>query len=116
MRDRLIPTAGLTFALAAALLVGSSAANAQSRTRTVAAQPPQPCLRALNGSCVKTEIVEATRLRAVIIPSVRVSYFGTPAGSIGGPFIPFERLFQDNEVLFGLPTAVCAACITFRSK
>ncbi len=112
MRNKLLLTLGVT----AALLIAADAANAQSRTRTTAAQPPQRCLKALDGSCVKTEIVEATRLRAVIVPSVRVSYFGTPAGSIGGPFIPFERLFQDNDVLFGLPTTVCAACITFRSK
>jgi hypothetical protein len=112
MRNKLILTLGFT----AALLISSGAANAQSRARTAAAPPPQPCLKALDGSCVKTEIVEATRLRAVIIPSVRVSYYGTPAGSIGGPYIPFERLFQDNDVLFGLPTAVCAACATFRSK
>src|ERR1044071_4768732 len=117
MRTKPILITSLAAGLAAALLLGSSIANAQSRTRTVAAaRPAQPCLKALDGSCVKTEIVEATRLRAVIIPSVRVSYFGTPAGSIGGPFIPFERLFQDNDALFGLPTAVCAACPTFRSK
>ena len=114
MRAKLFLASVLAAGLAVALLIGSGAANAQSRT--AAAPPPQPCLKALNGACVKSEIVEATRLRAVIIPSVRVSYFGTPAGSIGGPFIPFERLFQDNEVLFGLPTAVCAACATIRSK
>ena len=56
------------------------------------------------------------RKRAAIIPSVRVSYFGTPQGSIGGQYIPFERLFQDNDVLFGLPTVVCAACATLRTK
>ena len=116
MRGKLIVTAGLTFALSAALLISSGAANAQSRTRTAAAQPAQKCLKALDGSCTRPEIVEATRQRAAIIPAVRVSYFGTPQGSIGGPFIPFERLFQDNDTLFGLPTAVCAACATFRSK
>ena len=116
MREKLIVTAGLTVGLAAALLISSGAANARTRTRTAAAQLPQPCLRALNGACVRTEIVEATRLQALIISSVRVSYFGTPAGSIGGPFIPFERLYQHNDTLFGLPTAVCAACITYRSK
>jgi hypothetical protein len=111
MRAQLVLTAGVV----AALLAASGAANAQSRTRT-AAQPTQPCLKALNGACVKPEIVEATRQRAAIIPSVRVSYYGTPQGSIGGPYIPFERLFQDNDVLFGLPTYVCTACVTFRSK
>ena len=111
MRNKLI----LALGFAAALMIASDA-NAQSRTRTAAAQPAQPCLKALNGACVNPGIVEATRLRAVIIPSVRVSYFGTPAGSIGGQYIPFERLFQDNDTLFGLPTYICAACVTFRSK
>jgi hypothetical protein len=110
MRAKLVLTVGVV----AALLAAPEAANAQSRTRT--AQPAQPCLKALNGACVKPEIVEATRQRAAIIPSVRVSYYGTPQGSIGGQYIPFERLFQDNDVLFGLPTYICAACVTFRSK
>lgn len=79
-------------------------------------QPVQNCLRAFNGKCVKPEIAEAARLRAVIVPSVRVSYFGTPAGGIGGSDIPFERLFQDNDLLFGLPSVTCSTCITYRSK
>jgi hypothetical protein len=111
MRDRLLMAAGLV----AALLVCSSTAHAQSRTRTAAA-PPAKCLKALDGSCTKPQIVEITRQRAAIIPAVRVSYFGTPQGSIGGPFIPFERLFQDNETLFGLPTYICATCATYRTK
>jgi hypothetical protein len=80
-------------------------------------RPPEPCLRALNGACVNTAVVEETRLRAFVIPQVRVSYFGTPAGTVGGAFIPFERLFQDNPTLFGLPTNtfVQACCVT-RSK
>jgi len=112
MRNTLI----LTLGFATALLMSADAASAQSRARTVAVQPAQPCLKALDGSCVKGYIVEATRQRAAIIPAVRVSYFGTPQGSIGGPYIPFERLFQDNDVLFGLPTVVCAACATLRTK
>src|SRR4249919_2414668 len=112
MRDKLMLTVGLS----AALLVYSSAADAQTRTRTAAAPPPAKCLKALDGSCTRTEIVELTRQRAAIIPAVRVSYFGTPQGSIGGPFIPFERLFQDNDTLFGLPTYICATCVTFRTK
>jgi hypothetical protein len=109
----------MTFAVwiaAGALILSAGASHAQSRQRTAAAPPPERCLKALDGSCVKTEIVEATRQRAAIIPSVRVSYYGSPQGSIGSPFIPFERLFQDNPLLFGLPTYTCAACITFRTK
>jgi hypothetical protein len=112
MREKLMLAAGL----AAALLVCSNAAHAQQRTRATAAPPPVKCLKALDGSCTKTEIVELTRQRAAIIPAVRVSYYGTPQGSIGGPFIPFERLFQDNDTLFGLPTYICTACVTFRTK
>jgi hypothetical protein len=77
----------------------------------------QKCLRALNGTCTNPLSVESARLRAEIIPAVRVSYFGTPAGTVGGSYIPFERLFQDNPLLFGLPTftATFPCCIT-RSK
>ena len=123
MRVATLPVTG--FAAALALLAGASlnAAYAQSRTavppaqRTAAAPPPvQKCLRALNGACVNRDIEEAARRRAAIIPSVRVSYYGTPAGTIGGRFITFERLFQDNDVLFGLPTSTCTTCIITRSK
>ena len=97
--------------------------QAQSPARSTGRAPakPQPaaekCLRALDGSCVNPAVAEGARLRAIIVPSVRVSYFGTPAGTVGGPFIPFERLFQDNPVVFGLPTNVFvqSCCIT-RSK
>ena len=61
-------------------------------------------------------MVEAARLRAEIMSSVRVSYFGTPAGTIGGNYIPYERFFRDNELLFGLPTSTCTTCVTRRSK
>jgi hypothetical protein len=128
MRNTLILTLGFT----AALLISADAANAQqARTRTAATQsqlqpqtilpqtqmpPVQKCLKALDGSCVKTEIAEATRQRAAIISSVRVSYWGTPQGSIGGPYIPFERLFQDNDILFGLPSVTCTTVGTCRTK
>lgn len=92
----------------------------------VAPLPPRPfygapieqkCLRALNGACTNPISVEAARLRAEIIPAVRVSYFGTPAGSIGGDYIPFERLFQDNPLVFGLPTFIFVQpCCVSRTK
>ena len=63
-----------------------------------------PGLRALDGTCANNAIVEIARRRAMILSSQRVSYFGTPAGTVGGEFIPFERLFRDNPLLFGLPT------------
>jgi hypothetical protein len=40
----------------------------------------------------------------MILSTQRVSYFGTPAGTVGGQFIRFERLFRDDLFLFGLPT------------
>jgi hypothetical protein len=81
------------------------------------AQIEQKCLRALNGACTNPISVESARLRAEIIPAVRVSYFGTPAGTIGGSYIPFERLFQDNPFLFGLPTfTLQLPCCVVRSK
>ncbi len=98
------------------LSLPSFAAQAQSQ-RHVAAPPAAPkCLKALDGSCTNPDMVEAARLRAAVFSSVRVSYYGTPAGTIGGGFIPFERLFQDNTLLFGLPTSTCTACVTLRSK
>jgi hypothetical protein len=81
------------------------------------AQVEQKCLRALNGACTNPIAVRAVTLRAEIIPAVRVSYLGTPAGTIGGPYIPFERFFQDNPLVFGLPTFVFVQpCCTVRSK
>jgi hypothetical protein len=77
----------------------------------------QKCLRALNGACTNPLSVESARLRAEIIPAVRVSYLGTPAGTVGGNYITFERLFQDNPLLFGLPTFITfLPCCIQRSK
>jgi hypothetical protein len=76
------------------------------------------CLRALNGACTNPVVVELARQRGMIMPAVRVSYFGTPAGTVGGRYIPFERFFQDNPQVFGLPTVtlVNPACCVTRSK
>jgi hypothetical protein len=74
-------------------------------------------LRALNGACTNPVVVEQARLRAMIMPAVRVSYFGTPAGTVGGRYIPFERLFQDNPQVFGLPTVtIVYPCCVVRTK
>jgi hypothetical protein len=71
----------------------------------VLAQSPRcPGLRALDGTCANIAAVEIARRRAMILSSQRVSYFGTPAGTVGGQFIPFERLLRDEPILFGLPT------------
>jgi hypothetical protein len=97
------------------MAVSFDAAAQTRRTQTqIQAQPEQKCLRALDGSCTNPAMVEAARLRAVIIPSVRVSYLGTPAGTIGGNYIPFERFFQDNPVVFGLPVSTFICCNVIR--
>jgi hypothetical protein len=129
---RLSAVAALLTAVCLALPAMVQAQSAQPLGRTQAqpkhAQPKQAqqnqvalpkenCLRALNGACTNPVVVEAARLRAIIIPTVRVAYLGTPMGTVGGRFITFERLFQDNPAIFGLPTNVLvqACCIT-RSK
>lgn len=83
----------------------------------VSAQTPRcPGLRALDGTCANVAAVEIARRRAMILSSQRVSYFGTPAGTVGGQFIPFERLFRDDPLLFGLPTATTTSVdIDFRA-
>ncbi len=139
-----IRSIAVVFALlsAAAILTGQAVAQDAPQTQTkhvrtakrhvahVAAKPVTPppsplqtaqieqkCLRALNGACTNPISVEQARLRAEIIPAVRLSYLGTPAGTIGGSYIPFERLFQDNTFLFGLPTATLnLACCIVRTK
>ena len=63
-----------------------------------------PGLRALNGQCTKVTAVEEATSRAMIMTTVRSSYFGTPIGTFGGQYIPYERMFRDNPLLFGLPT------------
>jgi hypothetical protein len=68
-----------------------------------------PGLRALDGTCANVAVVEIARRRAMILSSQRVSYFGTPAGTVGGEFIRFERLFRDVPLLFGLPTVTTIA-------
>lgn len=81
------------------------------------AQVERKCLRALNGACTNVVAVEAVRQRAQIIPAVQVSYLGTPAGTIGGDDIPYQRFFQDNPMLFGLPTfTLNTLCCIVRSK
>jgi len=106
--------------IAAALGLSVSAGDAQTRPAGASAPPAQAmpaeqnCLRALDGACTNPISVEEARLRAIVIPAVPVSYFGTPAGTVGGGGIPFERLFQDNPVLYGLPTftLVMPCCVT----
>jgi hypothetical protein len=61
-------------------------------------------VKALDGSCADPKLVDMANRRAAIVSSQFTSYLGTPLGSVGMPFIPQERLFRDDPVLFGLPT------------
>ena len=93
----------------------------KSEPKIVAAQEAAAPAPAPEAAIPETEfppdVVEAARVRAIIIPSVRVSYFGTPAGTIGGNYIPFERFFRDDVVLFGLPTSTYfSGNIFYRTK
>jgi hypothetical protein len=105
-----------------AFTVGAFAKPAQpaaaSPQRVVQApKPPQRCLRALDGSCTNLAVVDSVRRRAVIFSTLRVSYYGTPAGTIPGG-IGIERFFRDDPVLFGLPTVVYGPgpCCILRTK
>jgi len=112
---RLLITGMVAALFCATLSFGAQAQSAPRKPKPgVVAQPAEKCLRALDGSCTNPTMVEAARMRGAIIPAVRVAYEGTPLGTIGGPFIPFERFFQDNPVVFGLPTSTFFCCNTFR--
>ncbi len=108
--------AGFAVIIVSAALPADAQAQGRPRAQTaqIQAQPEQKCLRAFDGSCTNPDMVEAARVRGVIVSSVRVSYYGTPAGTIGGSYIPFERLFRDNPVVFGLPVNTFLCCNAFR--
>lgn len=110
-----------TMSVATAFAIASSApvmAQTVNQARPVQPLPKEKCLKSLSGGCTNPTVVEAARLRAIIIPAVTVSYFGTPAGTIGGDYIPYERFFQDNPAVFGLPTnfLFSPGCCIRRSK
>jgi hypothetical protein len=67
-------------------------------------EPQCASVKAADGSCADPRLVEMANKRAAIVSSQFTSYLGTPLGSVGMPFIPQERLFRDDPVLFGLPT------------
>jgi hypothetical protein len=89
---------GSCLSLAAALATIAMTAPAGAQTK--------PCagLRALNGQCANPAVVRMARLRAMIMTTERLSYFGTPVGEVGGPFIPEQRFYRDKANLFTLPT------------
>ena len=61
-------------------------------------------IKAADGSCVDPGLVATANKRAAIVSSQFTSYLGTPMGSVTTPFIPQERLFRDDQTLYGLPT------------
>lgn len=83
--------------------VPSALAQAQSRC---------PSIRALDGSCADPGLVDAVSKRSTVVSSSFGSYFGTPAGTVGLPFIPYERLFRDDVTRFGLPTTTQTSTFT----
>lgn len=88
--------------LAAMLLVAPGVASSQEKKQS---QKKQVCasIQSLDGGCADVKLVEKAERRASVISSNRASYFGTPMGTVGLPFIPHERLFRDDRVLFGIP-------------
>lgn len=70
------------------------------------AQQSCPSIRAAEGKCADPALVAAANRRATIISSAFASYLGTPQGTVGLSFIPHERLFRDDPVVFGLPTNI----------
>ena len=104
-----------------ALTVDAVAQSAQprpvaSRPSVVrVAQPQQRCLRALDGSCTKFAVLEGVRQRALFFSTMRVSYYGTPAGTVAGGS-DMQRFFKDNVALYGLPTSIYSpggCCINY---
>lgn len=87
-------------ALLVALAAATAPASAQQKAKTC------PSIKAADGSCVDPGLVATANKRAAIVSSQFTSYLGTPMGSVGQPFIPQERLFRDDQTLYGLPTNV----------
>jgi hypothetical protein len=95
---------GTPLAIAVALIcVAPSTALAQARC---------PSIQALDGSCADPALVDTVRKRSTIVSSSFGSYFGTPAGTVGSPLIPYERLFRDDVTRFGLPTTTQTSTFT----
>ena len=85
------------------------------------AQQQCPSIKAADGKCVDAGMVAAANKRATVVSSGFASYLGTPQGTLGLPFIPYERLFRDDPVVFGLPTntdvkVIGNGIVTTRSK
>jgi len=86
----------MALGLGALLLVAPGVASSQEKQKCATIQT-------LDGVCADVTLVEKVERRASVISSNQASYFGTPIGTVGLPFIPHERLFRDDRVLFGIP-------------
>jgi hypothetical protein len=96
---------GLLILSAAAIATPAALAQQQKQLpQKQAAQKQCPSIRAADGSCADPGLVAAANKRATIVSSGFASYIGTPHGTLGLGFIPHERLFRDDPVVFGLPT------------
>jgi len=95
----------LTLLLASAALCNSVSAQ----------QAPCKSIKALDGTCADPALVDINSRRSAVISSARTSYNGSPIGTVGLKPIPYERLYRDDPVVYGLPTytTTITATITF---
>jgi hypothetical protein len=86
-----------------ALFLITETANAQQ------VKQPQNCpsLRALDGSCADAGVVAQSQHRSISLSTVRTSYAGS-AGEAQS-VQPVNRFFQENPLVFGLPTVTTSA-------
>lgn len=73
-------------------------------TGAAAQQTTCKSIRALDGTCADAALVDINSRRSAVISSARTSYSGSPIGTVGQGPIPYERLFQDDPAVYGLPT------------
>ncbi len=89
------PVLALCAALAAAALLPLDASAA----------PKAPCkgLRAADGSCASKALVNRSQNRSTVGSSERSSYYGSPAGQLGDPYIKPQTAYRQNRQQYGLP-------------
>ena len=73
-------------------------------TTAAAQQTTCKSIKALDGTCADTALVDINSRRGAVISSARTSYNGSPIGTVGAKPIPYERLFRDDPAVYGLPT------------
>ena len=73
-------------------------------TGAAAQQTACKSMKALDGTCADAGLVDINSRRSAVIASARTSYNGSPIGTVGLRPIPYERLFRDDPVVYGLPT------------